>query len=236
MRRLNESRTGRANAKSVRLARSPTARLVRAETLFIITLIAFAVLALLAHMYAYFSWDLAAARELQTVRWPGFSQFMRLVSVPGNGWIPYALTASTVIAFLALARRSEAAALSLSAGGGELLDRLLKLLIARPRPAPGQVAVFHQMTSESFPSGHVTFYVCYFGFLFFVALALLPRGSIARRLALLFTALPIALVGLSRVYLGEHWPSDVLGAYLFGGLWLAICLDLYRRRKANSKR
>jgi membrane-associated phospholipid phosphatase len=211
-------------------------RLARAETMYVLVMFAFALLAVLAHGYGYFAWDLAVAHELQAVRAPGFAEFMRLVSVPGNGWISYALVASTVIAFLAFGCRSEAAGLSLSAGGGELLNRLLKLVIARPRPAADQVLVFRHLTSESFPSGHVTFYVCYFGFLFFIAYALLPRGSIARRLALLFTALPVALVGPSRVYLGVHWPSDVLGAYLFGGLWLALCLHLYRCWKERSNR
>jgi undecaprenyl-diphosphatase len=45
---------------------------------------------------------------------------------------------------------------------------------------------------------------------------------------LVFLALLIALVGISRVYLGEHWPSDVFGAYLLGSLWLTLTVYVYR--------
>lgn len=206
-------------------------RLLRAETIYIIALMSFAVLALSAHANAYFAWDLIAARALQTVPLPGISGLMRAASVFGNGWVPFAITAVTVIAFLAFRRRSEAICLTLSAGGGAIVNRVLKVLIGRPRPTRDLVTVFGDLGSQSFPSGHVTFYVCYFGFLFFAAYALLPRGSRARRLALTLAALPVLLVGVSRVYLGAHWPSDTLGAYLVGGVWLAFSLDVYRRRK-----
>jgi undecaprenyl-diphosphatase len=96
------------------------------------------------------------------------------------------------------------------------------------------VRVSGEWAHESFPSGHVTFYVCFFGFLFFVAFALLPKGSTARRVACALAALPVLLIGLSRVYLGAHWPSDTLGAYLFSGLWLAFSLDVYRRWKRRA--
>jgi undecaprenyl-diphosphatase len=87
---------------------------------------------------------------------------------------------------------------------------------------------------ESFPSGHVTFHVCFFGFLFFVAFALLPKGSLKRRVVCALAALFVLLAGPSRVYLGAHWPSDTLGAYLLSGLWLALSLHLYRRWKERS--
>jgi undecaprenyl-diphosphatase len=209
-------------------------RLWRVETVYLMVLAAFAVLALFARMHAYFGWDQAAAVAWQSAPLPGLYRLMRFVSLFGNGLIPFVITTLTLLAFLYRGKRSEALALLFSAGGGELVNRILKLFIGRPRPSPTLVQVFTHPGSESFPSGHVTFYVCYFGFLFFAAYALLPRGTMLRRAALALTILPVALVGLSRVYLGAHWPSDVLGAYLFSGLWLALSLDLYRRLKAKS--
>ncbi|HVF26639.1 MAG TPA: phosphatase PAP2 family protein [Pyrinomonadaceae bacterium] len=217
------------------MSRGAAARqLLRAEVFYGVGLVAFAVLALLARFNAYFGWDLRAARALQTFDAPGVFDLMRAVSVPGNRWIPHAITAATAAVFLLFRRRSEAAALLLSAGGGAIVNVLLKMLIGRPRPTADLVTVFSELGTRSFPSGHVTFYVCYFGFLFFVAYALLPRGSLARRVALVLAALPVLLIGFSRVYLGAHWPSDTLGAYLVSGLWLAFSLDMYRRWKQRA--
>ncbi|MGB9180351.1 MAG: phosphatase PAP2 family protein [Pyrinomonadaceae bacterium] len=209
-------------------------RLRRAQLIYVIALAAFLSLALFAHSYHYFVWDRAFSVAFQSWRVPGLFGLMRAVSFVGNGLTPWLLTIATVIAFLAFHHRSEAAGLILSAGGGELMNFILKTIIARPRPTADLVRVYSQLKTQSFPSGHVTFYVCYFGFLFFVAYAMLKHRSLERRLALTLTALPVALVGLSRVYLGEHWPSDVIGAYLFGGLWLALALHLYRRWKERA--
>jgi undecaprenyl-diphosphatase len=115
-----------------------------------------------------------------------------------------------------------------------LINRVVKWLVGRPRPTLALVHVSGDWARESFPSGHVTFYVCFFGFLFFVAYALLRRGTLARRITLALAALPVLLIGCSRVYLGAHWASDVLGAYLLSGIWLAFTLHLYRRWKARS--
>src|SRR5205085_2966005 len=109
-----------------------------------------------------------------------------------------------------------------------------KVVIARPRPTADLVGFAYRSDELSFPSGHVMFYVCYFGFLFFVAYALLPRKSRARRAALALSALPVLVIGLSRVYLRAHWPSDVLGAYLLSGVWLGFSLAMYRRWKRRA--
>jgi undecaprenyl-diphosphatase len=69
--------------------------------------------------------------------------------------------------------------------------------------------------------------------LFFLSYVLLKPGLL-RRGSLIVLALLIALVGISRVYLGAHWPSDVLGAYLAGGVWLMVMIEIYRRVKAGG--
>jgi membrane-associated phospholipid phosphatase len=217
------------------LRRRAVQRLWRAETAYALMLAGFGVLALLAYFNAYFAWDLRVALWVQSLRFvPGFAGVMIGTSLFGNGLIPWALTTIIAVVFFIYGKRSEAIGLILSAGGGELINLIVKMLIGRPRPTPELVTVYRSLRTESFPSGHVTFYVCFFGFLFFTAFALLPRGSITRRAALVMTALPVALIGFSRVYLGAHWPSDTLGAYLLSGLWLALSLHLYRGWKQRA--
>ena len=63
---------------------------------------------------------------------------------------------------------------------------------------------------------------------------LLRRGKL-RRGALAVLGALISLIGVSRVYLSAHWPSDVVGAYLAGGLWLMLMIEAYRRLKARQK-
>ena len=214
--------------------RRESRRLWRAEVFYAAGLAAFAVLAVLAHAYAYFAWDLRLARAVQSVEWPAWASLMDWASVFGNRWTPHAIAVASALLFLARRRRSEAFGLALSAGGGAILSHAFKALVARPRPAAELVGFAYQSSEASFPSGHVIFYVCYFGFLFFAAYALLPRGTFARRAALALSALPVLFVGVSRVYLRAHWPSDVLGAYLLGGVWLAVSLAVYERWKRRA--
>lgn len=209
-------------------------RLFRAEVYYSAALAGFAVLTAFVYFNAYFGWDLRAALALQSVG--NLYGFMGFVSKAGDSWTPFALTGATALVFLLFRKKSEAAGIIFSAAGSALIARFIKVAVARPRPPADLVTVLTEGDLLSFPSGHVTFYVTYFGFLFFVAFANLPRGSFARVLSMLLTALPVVLIGFSRVYLGRHWPSDALGAYLMGGLWLAVSLRLYRHWKARGSR
>jgi undecaprenyl-diphosphatase len=227
-----EAQTARAGLRRRLEAR----KLLRAETFYALGLLLFAVLTALAYYHAYFGWDVRAAAALHALETPRLLEFMRLVSVPGDRWIPFILTGATMFAFFARRRFSEGSGLLLSAAGSAVLNKLLKAWVGRPRPAADLVGFLYSHDESSFPSGHVTFFVGYFGFLFFIAFALLPRDSWRRRAALVLLALPVLLIGLSRIYLRAHWPSDVLGAYLSGGLWLAFSLEMYRRWKAAGRR
>ena len=123
-----------------------------------------------------------------------------------------------VTAFL-LYRRHRAAALFLAAaiGGSVALNSTLKLIVERPRPA---LAWAHVLPDYSFPSGHSMN-----SLVFYLAIALIVRtiygpraGSIAVPLALLIAI----AVGFSRIYLGYHYLSDVVGGFAAGLAWLFI--------------
>ena len=95
---------------------------------------------------------------------------------------------------------------------------LVKFLLDRPRP-PGPLALV-EASGGSFPSGHACLAAATFGAL---ALALAPRLTRPGRLAVWIAAGCIAaVVGVSRIYLGVHWLSDVVGAYLLASAWLCL--------------
>lgn len=125
--------------------------------------------------------------------------------------------------------RSEARATIASCYSGALVRTLLKRLVNRPRPNAMLMRTGKQSAGKSFPSGHVASSVCLWGWL--CALGLLSQ-KIDKKLkgALLsITTAFVLFTGPARVYLGDHWATDVLGGYLFGGGWLSLSLGLYLR-------
>ena len=102
-----------------------------------------------------------------------------------------------------------------------VLNTLLKILIGRPRPTGHLVDVFQASTGNSFPSGHVMAYLAFWGLLFSFGIILFTGKRWWRILLLVVSALFIVLIGPARIYLGDHWASDVLGSYLIGGFCLA---------------
>jgi undecaprenyl-diphosphatase len=96
------------------------------------------------------------------------------------------------------------------------------------------VNVITQVTGYSFPSGHVMFYTSFFGFLFYLSYTLLKPSWKRSLLLLLFGGL-IILVGPSRIYLGNHWASDVFAAYLVGSLILLGVIALYNHWSLKSR-
>lgn len=220
-------------AQAISSEKRVVARARWAEITFAIALSLYALLALFAQRYAYFSWDVSFDLAIQSISLPGFRALMVGVSALGSGWLPFALVTIAGLVLAAARFRLEALICVIEVAFGSWLNTLVKWLIGRPRPAEPLVQVTTIVTRESFPSGHVVFFVDFFGFLLFLSFVLTQPGARRRILFAAFVPL-IALVGVSRVYLGAHWPSDVVGAYLAGGVWLMLTIEIYRRLKARS--
>jgi membrane-associated phospholipid phosphatase len=110
---------------------------------------------------------------------------------------------------------------------GALLSYGVKVLVARPTtwfPLWGRLTT----TDDSFPSGHAVQTVVFYGLVALLALAWPPTAR-RRWLVVGATATLVALVGYTRVYLGSHWPTDVLGGWLLGWAWLGVLGAMWRK-------
>ena len=148
-----------------------------------------------------------------------------------GGWEIVVTMLTGATAALVLSRRYDlAAGLWLSAVGSQLCVMLLKSFFDRPRSALG----YFTETSGSFPSGHAASSVAILGMLFYVAWRTRILSATTAGLAAITVAF---LIGLSRVYLVEHYLSDVLNGYLIGSLWLIIGITFceWRRETASPQ-
>lgn len=194
----------------------------------------FAVLAWWVHYHPILAIDVAITREFQENPAPWLKIIMIVVSYPGSTFILLALILLTAIIFWVVDLRLEALFVIGLSAVSEGLNVLLKILVARPRPTRHLVEVFQAATGQSFPSGHVMAYLAYWGLLFSFGIILFNGKSWWRILLLVVSALFVVLIAPSRIYLGDHWATDVLGSYLIGGVLLGIALWLYLQLKQRG--
>ena len=207
-------------------------RAILFQVILILVASGFAMLTFLVKMTPVSALDLQITRAVQLFNIPGFSLLMVLVSWPGYGPQLPIISAVAVVLLYALGLRWEAVAAAAAAIFSATLNVLVKDLVQRPRPLADMVNVVATLNSYSFPSGHVMSYLGFFGFVGFLAFSLL-KPSFKRVLILTVTGGLIVLIGLSRIYLGQHWASDVLGAYLLGSLTLIANIQFYRWGKTR---
>lgn len=172
-----------------------------------------------------FALDTWATPFLHGIASPGLDTLMNLLTDLGSILVlPVAFV--LVEAWLLLRRRFRAGLFLLVASIGSLvLQGTMKLFFARPRP---QLSYAHVLPDYSFPSGHTMNAVIFYG-----AVALLLWSILGRRVGLVSVALAIVLalgVGVSRIYLGYHYLTDVVGGILAGIAWLVVVGAAFRAR------
>lgn len=170
--------------------------------------------------------DLWTAQLFFGLRSPALVGFFSTVTAFGY-WGVVVLLAVAATALMLLYRRGlYVPGLWLGLIGNQITVTLLKTIFGRARPAFG---VYHE-SSAAFPSGHSAVSVMLFGYFTFL---LLRESPAPRFLVALAGLVVILLVGGSRLYLVEHYLSDVLSGYLIGSVWLVLAIALTRTRAAK---
>lgn len=195
--------------------------------LLLSTALAFTTLALAAHVVPYFGVDVQLAHAVQSIRTPTLDVVAAWIAWPGFPPQSNMIFGSMVLVLLASRQVPGAVGLVLAAGGSAMLWFWIAPLVNRPRPTADLVHVSAELPPGSFPSGHVLNLTAGLGLAWYLAYTLLPRSP--WRTAMLWVVpIYLVLLGVARVYVGQHWPSDVLGGYLLGALWLWASITTYR--------
>jgi undecaprenyl-diphosphatase len=154
-------------------------------------------------------------------RTPLTTQAMKLISNFGSVTVLLSVTLLTFYVFYQRKKHFwDSLMVLIALGGGWLLNDVLKVAFHRPRP---ELVHLVQVSGYSFPSGHAMISVAFYGFLAYL-IWLNYRPSPLRTLASLGLLGLAVLIGLSRIYLGVHYPSDVLAGFAAGGFWLISCI------------
>ncbi|MEO8228942.1 MAG: phosphatase PAP2 family protein [Chloroflexota bacterium] len=166
--------------------------------------------------------DAVVTPFLHGIATPGLDSFMLVLTELGSTLVMVPVCVVAVAALVWAGRRRAAVFLAVAIGGSVLLNQALKLMVERPRP---QLAWAEVQPEYSFPSGHAMNSLVFYVALGFIAWRIWgPRAGIVAIGAA--TALAV-LIGTSRIYLGYHYFSDVVGGLLAGLAWLLVVVAAF---------
>ncbi|NPV89153.1 MAG: phosphatase PAP2 family protein [Firmicutes bacterium] len=152
-------------------------------------------------------------------RSPAMTAFMKSVTFIGSGLAVISIGLLSWF-FLRRYRGWEANLILISLAGSFVLNRLLKLAFHRTRP--DLFPIIHE-PGYSFPSAHAMVSFAFYGMLIYLVWTIFRPGPV-RSLLTVFLMLLVLTIGISRIYLGVHYPSDVIAGFAAGGLWLLGCV------------
>ncbi len=202
----------------------------------LLQLVLFVLLALLVRKYPILNIDIRITHTLQKKRSPLLRSIAKILTYCCGSPAILRTTAVGVALYLwAIRLRLEAIMTLGITFSSALLKNGLQSLINRPRPSPLLIEVYQKSKGKSFPSGHVITSLTSWGWFMALYIQLFKRKSRWQRAVLSIPALFIGITGPTRIYLGDHWASDVLGGYLFGSAYLSFFVYWYKRLKRRDK-
>jgi undecaprenyl-diphosphatase len=172
------------------------------------------------------NFDLDITRAIQEQRAWDPTLLMRFISIFGDAVVaPFPVIIAALLFYITYRRRE--ARFTLAVVLPDVCNFLFKMLIHRPRPTLEVAKILSKFTQTGFPSGHVVHYVVFFGFL--LTVMIVDKSiSLSWRISIgILSAFLVLTVSISRIYLGAHWATDVIGGYLCGFVYLGIMLHYY---------
>jgi membrane-associated phospholipid phosphatase len=164
--------------------------------------------------------DESVIQYVQAFISPRLTEYMSVVTFLGSvKWLAFSVFAAAVLLFL-FKKRSLAWFMVLSSGLGALFNLLLKWIFKRERP---DIRPLIEEQGFSFPSGHSMGSFIFYGSLAYMIIHLAKRKRWKTAWTLMLGCF-IIMIGLSRIYLGVHFPSDVIAGFAAGGAWLTIMI------------
>ncbi|MHB8688997.1 MAG: phosphatase PAP2 family protein [Candidatus Dormibacteraceae bacterium] len=182
----------------------------------------FGVLTIYATSHIYMPFDVSVERWIQGVSWgPLVTVFTWFDWLEGSRQLYAGLG---TIAVVAVINWKKAPLMAVGAAAGPIYS-VVQGIIQRPRPSADLVHVIRHTGSFSFPSGHVVF----FSWVLVLLIVCIAMGRLSRPLlavAWIAAALVLLVACIGRIYLGEHWPSDVIAGLALGLGWTALALSV----------
>lgn len=179
------------------------------------------------------SWDLLVSQELQEDPTALLDTLMKSFSWLGTVYVAAIMViAFSIIFFVFKYTREGFFVLSCLLSGG--VSYVLKTLIDRPRPTTDFVRIVEETHYQSFPSGHVLFYTAFFGTLMVIAISSSILKLSMKIIISIICAVMIVLGAVSRIYLGAHWFTDVIGGFIVGVLFVMLTGRIYLRSKKKQ--
>ncbi len=189
--------------------------------------IAFALLAAFVGNYPINTLDLSVSHHIQQIRNPWLDQLMSIVSKLGD--VAFAFSFMLIAASLFfIFRYKREAAFVLAISGTGLITFILKRVFDRARPTEDHVTLLDIYHNNSFPSGHTLSYVVFFGFLIFLMQKIKSLPKYLSNGIKVFSYFMLIAGPLSRIYLGAHWFTDILGGIMIGLLYLQVLTYYYK--------
>ncbi|MBS4214402.1 MULTISPECIES: phosphatase PAP2 family protein [Neobacillus] len=200
-------------------------QLTRAFILSVISLAAFALMATLIEAHKIVQFDSTIISSVQGLESPALTAIMKFFTFIGSTKIVVILSL-LIIFFLykVLHHRLELILFIAVIAGTPIINSILKSIFHRARPE------FHRLIEiggYSFPSGHAMNAFSVYGILAFLLWRHIATRT-GRILLIIFSTIMILMIGISRIYLGVHYPSDIIGGYFASGFWMATAIWFFQ--------